>query len=92
MLYIKTKKDSIVFGEAIRDLGEGNIIRSLVSGQSYYMDEYDDIYTNYIDYCDKEIYKDSYCLVKLDECLWTSAEVQGKWCVIGDYKSILEVN
>lgn len=91
MLYIKTKKDSIVFGEAIRDLGEGNIIRSLVSGQSYYMDEYDDIYTAWIDYCDKEIHKESYYLIKLDECLWTSGEVQGKWCVLGYYKDILEV-
>lgn len=91
MKYIKTEKEELEFSEAIKEFTKGKIIRSYISEHAYYQDEYDDIYTAQIKYYDKDILKCDFTMIKLDEEVWSSGEIQGKWNVLGSYKEVLGI-
>lgn len=82
MKYINTLKEDLTFIEAIQEFENGNVIRSYISECAYYKNrDTGDIYKAKIYFSDKEI--KPFKLIKLDEEVWNSGEVQGKWNVLG---------
>ncbi|ELC8463900.1 hypothetical protein QYB71_003041 [Clostridium perfringens] len=82
MKYINTLKEDLTFIEAIQEFENGNVIRSYISECAYYKNrDTGDIYKTKIYFSDKEI--KTFKLIKLDEEVWNSGEVQGKWNVLG---------
>lgn len=90
MKYIKTEKEELNFFEAIKDFSKGKIIRSYISENAYYQDENEDIYTTHIGFCAEGVLECDFSMIKLDEEVWNSGEIQGKWNVLGDYKKVFE--
>lgn len=91
MKYIKTEKEELTFKEAVEYFSSGCIIRSYISEHAYYIDENDDIYTAFIGYCDKGFYDYDFRMIKMDEEVWNSGEIQGAWNMLGKYKEVLEL-
>lgn len=88
MKYIKTEKEELSFKEAVIEFIGGKIIRSYISEAAYYIDENDDIYTSNIGYSNTEFLECDFSMIKLDQEVWNSAEIQGKWNVLGNYKEL----
>lgn len=88
MKHIKTEKEELSFKDAISDFFKGKIIRSYMSEMAYYIDENEDIYTTQIRFSDKDVIEADFRMIKLDDEVWNSGEVQGKWNVICHYKDI----
>ena len=82
MKHIETIKEEVSFVEASEYLINGYVIRSYISEYAYIMDKYSDIYTTEVGFCDKEIVPFHFRMIKLDEEVWNSGEVQGLWNVI----------
>lgn len=90
MKYIKTEKEDLTFKEAIQYFFNGCIVRSYISECAYYINENDDIYTSHIGYCDENFYDFDFRMIKLDEEVWNSGEIQGKWNLLGEYKELFK--
>ena len=88
MKYIKTEKEELSFNEPIKEFFKGKIIRSYISENAYYQDENDNIYTTHIGYCSEYVLECNFSMIKLDEEVWNSGEIQGKWNVLGSYKEV----
>ena len=81
MKYINTLRENLTFTEAIQEFENGNIIRSYISECAYYKNhDIGDIYKTKIYFSDSKI--KPFKLIKLDEEVWNSGEIQGKWNVL----------
>lgn len=74
-------KEDLNFLEAVEEFEKGHIIRSYITEYAYYKDrKTNDIYRMKV--VSYEESTKEFKLIKLDENMWSSGEVQGKWNVL----------